>query len=289
MIRILLLIPATIALAVTMLAIFRSSDYAALIQSLTQEEHPLKGLYCIGFFLSGLPLFKLRGNLERELKRQSRLYWDNVYYEYYAYLTWAQFLTYAVIVIGIGFSLSSLLPSALMFLSFAFSVLMIIGLWDTTISKMKDANNERREACEYEFTTMVSKLALLVNSGMISREAWFTIANSKEGPLYDLMKRSCHDMDNGMSEYEAILRFGTLTDSSEIKKFASTMVQSLERGTSNLSEYLLGQTSELWLRKKQLALQRGEIAAGKLIIPIGIMFGGIILIIVTAALQSISL
>ena len=102
------------------------------------------------------------------------------------------------------------------------------------------------------------------------------------------MQRACSEMDNGTPEIEAIHRFGILSDSNDIKKFTSAMIQNLERGSTDLANYLLSQTSELWAHKRQLALQRGEVAAGKLIIPLGISFGGIIMIIVAAAMQSLS-
>lgn len=72
------------------------------------------------------------------------------------------------------------------------------------------------------------------------------------------------------------------------EKFTSAMVQGIEKGNSELADFLVSQASELWAHKRQLALQKGEIAAGKLIIPLGLMFGGIIMIIVAAAMQSMS-
>ncbi len=135
---------------------------------------------------------------------------------------------------------------------------------------------------------MVSKLSLLINSGMVLREAWSVVANGKDGPLYDLMKKSCECIENGESDTAAIHKFGVLSDSPEIKKFTSAMIQDIKKGNSELSDFLLSQSAELWSHKRQLALQKGEVAAGKLIIPLGLMFGGIIMIIVAAAMQSMS-
>ena len=135
---------------------------------------------------------------------------------------------------------------------------------------------------------MVSKLSLLLTSGMVLREAWYVVAQGKDGPLYDLMKKSCIEMDNGASDYSAIQKFGVLCDTPEIKKFTSAMLQSAEKGNRELTTFLIAQITELWAHKRQVALQKGEIAAGKLIIPLGLMFGGIILIIVAGVMQSMS-
>ena len=135
---------------------------------------------------------------------------------------------------------------------------------------------------------MVSKLSLLINSGMVLREAWYFIAESKKGPLYDLMKETCEFMNNGESDQSAINKFGILSDSREIKKFTSSLIQSLEKGNSDLVDFMLSQVTEQLEHKRQIMLQKGEVAAGKLIVPIGIMFAGVIMIIMAAALQNMS-
>lgn len=288
MIRYVMLGIATVLLVFFVVCEIQGKRFYDLYANLDEKEHPLKDFYGIGFFLNSLPIFALKGNLERDLKRQSKLYWDNIYYEYYAVLAWAQFLTYALLAITVGACFAAVLPGPLSFMSLVMAGLVLAGAYNLIIDKMKEAVENRREECEYEFPSMISKLGLLVSSGSISRDAWYKVANGREGGLYDLMKRSCNEMDNGASEVEAIHHFGMLSDSDEIKKFTSAMIQNLERGSSNLASYLLGQSSEMWVHKRQLALQRGEVAAGKLIIPLGISFAGIIMVIVAAVMQSLS-
>ena len=279
---------ATIAVLFVLICMVRGRKLRPYYENLDEREYPLKDLYSIGFYLSSREPFKLRGNLERELRHQSKLFWDNMYADYYVVLSWAQFLTFASLIVAFVLCLAGLLSGITALLMLIVGALAIAATWNLTISKAKEAVAERRDECEYEFPTMVSKLALMVNAGMITRTAWFTVAYGKEGPLYDLMKKSCDEMNNGASEVAAINKFGTMSDSGEIKKFASTLIQGLERGGGELSSLLLNQTTELWNRKRQLALQKGEVAAGKLIIPIGVMFGGVIMIIMSAAMQSFS-
>lgn len=288
MIRIFILAVATAATVLLFLGLARSERYRSLFENLDEGEHPFKAFLGIGFALAAMRPFRLRGNLERDLKKQSKLYWDNDYYEYYALLTWAEFLTYAVLILAAGLALAGLVGGESTLFLAIIVILFLMAAWNLTISKMREAVDKRRQECDYEFPNMVSKLALLINSGMILRQAWQTVAYGKKGALYDLMQRSCVEMDNGVSEMNALHHFGVLADSTEIKKFTSSMIQGMEKGSSDLASYLLGQTSELWNRKRQLALQRGEIAAGKLIIPLALMFGGIILIIISAAMQSLS-
>lgn len=286
--KIILLVLASALTILFIVHLAKGKQYAALVENLDSSEYFLKELYIVGFSLSATKMFRLRGKLESDLKKNAKLVWDNIYYEYYANLAWAQFLTLALLVLCIGLTLSSLAGGQASLLLLGIIALFVMAIWNLSMSKMKEAVTRRRDECVYEFPNMVSKLSLLINSGMVLREAWYLIANGKKGPLYDLMKKACENMDNGDSDIVAIHKFGVLSDSIEIKKFTSAMVQGIEKGSSELADFLVSQASELWAHKRQLALQKGEIAAGKLIIPLGLMFGGIIMIIVAAAMQSMS-
>ena len=147
----------------------------------------------------------------------------------------------------------------------------------------------RQDECEIEFPNAISKLALIVNSGVILHDAWAIVADGNDGVFYDLMKKSCEDMENGKSDIDAIYEFGVLTNSENIRKFTSALIQSIERGGGNLPVFLANQSTELWMSKRQLMLQKGETAASALLIPITLMLVGIILIVISAALQSFSL
>ena len=288
MIRLILLIIATAATALFLYALAKGKDKQSLVEHLDESQYFLKDLYVVGFVLNDMKLFRLRGKIGLDLKKSNKLWWDNIYADYYTYLTWAQFLTLALLAIAMGFSFCAILGGEMALLMPFVVIMMIAVIWNVTMSKSKEAVEARRQACEMEFPNMVSKLSLMLTSGMVLREAWYLIAQDKEGPLYDMMKKSCDWMDNGESEISAIYKFGVLSDSQEIKKFTSALVQSSEKGNSELVGFLMSQVTELWAHKRQLALQQGELAAGKLIVPLGLMFGGIILIIVAAAMQSMS-
>jgi len=287
-INLILLVLASISTIRLIVHLAKGNQYTTLVENLDSSEYFLKDLYVIGFSLSNTKLFSLRGKLERDLKKHAKLVWDNIYYEYYANLAWAQFLSLSLLVLSIGLIVSTLIGGEAALLIFGITALFVLAIWNLSMSKMKEAVAKRRDECVLEFPNMVSKLSLLINSGMVLREAWYLVANGKDGALYELMKKACECMDNGDSDAAAIHKFGVLSDSIEIKKFTSAMVQGIEKGNSELADFLVSQASELWAHKRQLALQKGEIAAGKLIIPLGLMFGGIIMIIVAAAMQSMS-
>lgn len=98
-----------------------------------------------------------------------------------------------------------------------------------------------------------------------------------------LMKRASEDMNNGFSDSDAIYRFGKASNSGEIKKFVSALLQSMEKGGAELTSFLANQSSELWKLKRQHMLQEGEKAATKLLAPIVLIFIGVMIIVITAA------
>ena len=130
-----------------------------------------------------------------------------------------------------------------------------------------------------DFSEVISKLALLTNAGMILREAWNEVAYTGSTSLYKEMQKTVDEMNNGVAEIDAVFRFGGRCIIPEIKKFASTIVQGIVKGNSELSIMLTEQSKEVWAAKKQYVRRQGEKAASKLLIPICIMFAGILVMI----------
>jgi tight adherence protein C len=162
-------------------------------------------------------------------------------------------------------------------------------LLSNSLKAPKENVQKRADACVLEFPNMVSKLALMINSGMILREAWFLVAESTTGELHELMEYSCDLMNNGKSDIDAVYEFGIKSGSKEMKKFSSIITQGLEKGNSELSNMLMQQSSELWELKRQKLLQKGDVAATKLVVPTTLMFAGIILVVVSTALSGMSI
>ena len=138
---------------------------------------------------------------------------------------------------------------------------------------------KRSEEMLSDFSEVISKLALLTNAGMILREAWEEIAYTGDTSLYIEMQKTVDEMNNGIAEVDAVYNFGKRCIIPEIKKFASTIVQGIVKGNSELTIMLMEQSKEVWAAKKQNVRRQGEKAASKLLIPICIMFAGILIMI----------
>ena len=267
--------------------LFRGQKFDDLLKPLEGDAFPLKTIYSAGLAIQSFRPAQLKGRAGDELRKATTLYYSKQYSEYYARIVWAQALSFSLLSLSLFFVLAGAIPSMSGFFALLGVVLSgLSGYYFYTYTKGKVSS--RQEACETEFPNAISKLALIVNSGVILHEAWEMVAEGKDGVFYEMMRNSCEEMKNGASDIDAIHHFGVLTNSEEIKKFSSALIQSIERGGGELLRFLASQSSELWAAKRQRALQKGEKAASALLMPIALMFVGIMLIVITAAMSSFS-
>ena len=286
LIRLIFLILGTACSVFYLLMMLKGHKYESLVASLDKNTFSNKDLCGAGFAMQEIPVFALRGKLSKQLRTQAELLYGETYEEYYARLYYARALSVTVLIAAVMLLFTALMDGTILILVLLGGVIASAAVWFDQAGEMKKTLDRRREACLDEFPNVISKLALLVSSGMILYQAWSAVAQSREGPIYDLMRRSCQDVENGMGESDAYYRFGLLSDSQEIRKFSSMLVQSLEKGGGELTGFLMQQSKELWNLKRQRMLQRGDEAAAKLLIPTSLMLVGILLIILSAVFMS---
>lgn len=286
MARLFVMIIATFFDILIILGIKNSNKYETLIESMSDSL--LSDLLGIGFFVADSKICFFKNGFIAKLKKKTALIYGEKYAEYYAYTALVKALAYIVLLMGILSSVGVLFGSTGSVFMLIVGIVFSFVAWNYCVITISDETKQRTEVCLAEFPDMVIKFALLINSGMVLREAWNLIAYSKDNILYTLMQDSCDEMKNGVSEIDAIYDFGVKTNCPEIRKFTASMIQGISKGNSELSIFLTEQAQEMLEHKKQILLQKGEKAAGKLLIPIGITFIGIILIIGVGAMQSMS-
>lgn len=268
---------ATILTAVFVLLLMMGKKYDAWIEPLDSKEFPLCELYGAGFALTDLIKYDFTTKQERKRRQQIALIYGEKHSEYYLRVNAAERFTLALLVLTVGltlYGLTSELAIILVTALFAFvAYYYVLTLPEETLKKK---SNEILN----QFADVVSKLALLVNAGMILKEAWIKVSETGEGELYQEMRRAVMQMNNGVSEVDAYTEFGTRCTSPEIKKFTSTIVQGLVKGNRELVEMIKQQSREIWDAKRHRVKQEGEKAASKLLIPICIMFVGVLIMII---------
>lgn len=279
----------TVLSTVFLALLFVGSKYDYMIEPLDSDAFPLKFIYSTGFVLQDTNLLRLRGKLGARLRDNASLFYGKKYGEFYARAIWAQTLSFMLACLALMFLIAGQFSgdNCAFFVVIGFVLAILAAYYFITYSENK--LKKRKEECESELPNTISKLALLVNSGVTLHEAWKITAFGKEGTIYDLMRKSCEAMDNGRAEIDALYDFGVWSNSPDVKKFTSALIQSIERSGGELPIFLANQSTELWGQHRQKLLQKGEQAASALLMPIALMFLGVMLIVIASAMQSFSI
>ena len=265
-------------LAVWFLLFLQGRKNSWMFEQLDDEDYPVKELYFIGYALLDKLDPQFRSKKDRQLRKELNVLYGEKYADYYIRVVYSQQITMALTVLALAAPMYFFTGgSFLLFLMMIMFSGVAFYYYGTTT---KEKINKRSEKLLSEFSDVVSKLALLVNSGMILREAWERAAYSKEGTIYGEMRRSVIEMQNGKSETDALFGFGQRCMMPEIKKFASTLIQGIVKGNEDLALMLTQQSKEVWEMKKQHAHRQGELANNKLLLPMCLTFVGILIMII---------
>ena len=263
---------------------FTGLKHAGMFDTLEEKEYPLKEVYFVGYAFMELIHYKYKSKKDRKLRKEVSVLYGEKYAEYYLRVTYSQQITISSILLIFAFifyGLANSLAATVVLLVFAGLAYYYFGtLTENRIAK-------RSEEMLSDFSNVVSKLALLTNAGMIFREAWEQIAYTGETTLYKEMQKSVDEMHNGVSEIDALYKFGLRCIIPEIKKFTSTVIQGIVKGNSEMIAMLQEQSKEVWIKKKQMVTRQGEKAASKLLIPIFIMFIGILIMVIVPIFTNI--
>ncbi len=266
-----------------------SGEFEEYITPLDKKEFMMPEVYGVGFKISKMFSFEYKGKEAKQVRENIVVLYGERYADYYLRVHYAQKLSLIYMIFAMMCALSALAQGMDKLLLFGLGVLVCGVLYYYFTNLPKDKVKKRSERFMDEFPNAVSTIALLVNSGMILREAWREVALSSESELYMEMRKVNEEMDNGVSEVDALFNFAARCVTPDIKKFTSFIVQGLEKGSRDLANALKNQSDELWQLKKQNILKRGELASSKLMIPLMVMFVGVLIMVMGPIITNLGL
>ena len=272
-----MLVPATIVTVLWIVLALKYEDkFREITSSIDPKEYYLSELFYIGFQIMDMIHFNMKSDAaRRKIKLMSEVY-GKKYASYYYYVLVGGQITYIVTVIPAIFLLALLAnnPTALLI------GVVLAGLFVWYLSEsFKDKLTARREQILSDFPQMLSKMTLLVNSGMLLRDAWNLIAKQGDSVLFTEMQLTATQLDNGVPEITAYYEFAERCGVKEVRKFASMVIQGLEKGGSELTSFLKDMSEEMWVEKRNMVKRKGEKANSKLLAPTVIIFIGILFMI----------
>lgn len=173
--------------------------------------------------------------------------------------------------------------------------LIIVGLFVLfyPMLKQKQEEKERKEEILREYPKVVSKVALLVGTGMTVRRALVkTVERYDEGKernsLYEEINKVLKEQQSGMSESVSYEHMGRRCDIPEIWKFTHLISLNLKTGQQGLSEKLYEAAADAHAAQRREVRKRGEEAGTKLVFPMMIYLIIVFVIIIVPAFSSLS-
>lgn len=258
--------------------------YDREIMSAPKKMYLSMGTLIVGYSL--IRYFNLkfdRTNCSKLITKLSNLYGE-LYANYYLYVVKAD---------EIGVLYGSIMLALLVSGAFAeigLGVLVIIlgGLlvWNSEREQEEQADYKKTKMIG-ELPVVISKLTLLVGAGLTLRNAWEQTAEDGEGLIYDEMRKVVESKANGVTDEIAFGRFAERSEDKNLKRFAAAMVQNLQKGNSEQMKFLREMSLQMWETKKKLIMKRLEDAKSLMVIPLFLIFIGILIMIIVPMLGSV--
>lgn len=206
--------------------------YDQVIDAIDKKKFMFGEIYFIGFGF--ITLFHINIKTERgskKIKEISEIY-GRKYAEFYHYVITGGSISYFLTLLPMGFCLGAIANNVML------GVLGVVAsalLLEYMSGEIKKNVNERREDILEDLPQMLSKFTLLINAGLIVRDAWFKVAYANDKPIYKEMQEACVEMNNGVPVREAVFHFADRCSVAEVRKFANSVNQNMEKGGSDLT------------------------------------------------------
>ncbi len=172
---------------------------------------------------------------------------------------------------------------------------MFIPMWKK--EKERERARKKKEQLLVDYPKMIGNFTMLLDTGMTVKNVWERMvkqyeteeADTGRREVYEGMAETYYEMKGGIAEADAYERFGRRMGLSEYRKFAALLLQSLKKGTRGMTQLLYMEAVQAAENRKNRAKRKAEEAGTKLLVPMFVMLGVVIVIIVVPAFLSMKL
>ena len=181
-----------------------------------------------------------------------------------------------------------------------FASIAFLGVAAALMLVVKERSDREREIKErknqllLDYPELLSKKMIFLGAGMTARNAWEQMTEDylrlrKLGKrekrwVYEEMYEACGQMKRGIPEGQAYLEFGRRCGLPCYTKFAGFLEQSRKNGAKNLREHLRLEMEEAYEQRKHEAKRLGEEASTKLLLPLFLMLGVVMVMVAVPAM-----
>ena len=170
------------------------------------------------------------------------------------------------------------------------AVLILMLEKQNSIQKKK----ARRHQLAMDYPEFISTFTLYLGAGMPVRRAWIQIASAYRQQentryVYEEMVYTMRELQRGTPESECYEHFGMRCGLPVYRKFAVMLSQNLRKGTKGLTELLQREAAGAFEERKAAARKLGEETSTRLLGPMFLMLGVVLMIIVVPAFLTIQI
>ncbi len=152
---------------------------------------------------------------------------------------------------------------------------------------------KREQQLLFDYSEVVAKLVVYIGAGLTVRGAWEKIAAGYEEavrqgkrskrPVYEEMLKTAGQLGSGMAEGQAFSEFGRRCGLQSYRKLTALLEQNRKTGSRQLRPALELEMVTAFEQRKNLAKKLGEEAGTRLLLPLLLMLGVVMVMIVVPA------
>ena len=169
------------------------------------------------------------------------------------------------------------------------TVVAAIGVYVLKDKDLHEQTLERKREMKVAYPVIINKFVLYMGAGMTVRGSFLKIVadyqkNCKtHQDAYEEMLYSCRELSAGVSEGLVYERFGKRSGLQEYARFAAMLGQNLKKGNTALLGRLREESEKAMQEDLQFRKKMGEEAETKLLVPMIMMLGIVMLLVMIPA------
>lgn len=160
-------------------------------------------------------------------------------------------------------------------------------------NSLLDALKKREEQMTFDYGMLINQLVLYLGAGMTMRKSFTKIANDyhesgKDPPryIYEEIYNLFYELESGVSESEAYENLGKRCNNRLYLKFGTLLSQNVRKGSGELIYTLKSELIQAQEERKAYIRIKAEQATTKLLVPMIMMLGIVMIIIIVPAFLS---
>lgn len=178
-------------------------------------------------------------------------------------------------------------------LFFGLTILLPCLVWLWKDQQIHQKLQDRNLQLGSDYPELLWKMTLLLGAGLTIRGTFIKIAaeyqkdpDKKPRYVYEEMVSACIEMKSGVAEGAAYENFGRRCGLPGYIKLGSLLAQNLKKGSKGLASILEKEAEASMEERKNMVRKLGEQAGTKLLFPMILMFGVVLVILIVPAFLS---